>query len=51
MNKIICIDQDLLLEAYKYLVLYGLIHEIGETEMFNTFLKNIEQHLPDEDKI
>lgn len=50
MKESVCIPQELFLEMYKYLVLYGLLHGLGEIEKYNTFLKNIESHLPEEDK-
>jgi hypothetical protein len=43
MEKHIEIPEPLLLEIYQYLVLYGLLHDIGETEMYNTKIKELEK--------
>ncbi len=50
MIKTVTIPEKLLIEIYKYLVLYGLLHGIGDSENYNTFLKNIEEFLPEENK-
>lgn len=50
MKKYIPVPRELFLEMYKFLVLYGLLHGLGRTEMYNTFLKNVEELLPEKDK-
>jgi len=50
MIKTIQIPEKLLIEAYKYLVLYALLHGIGDSENYNTFLKEIEDLLPEDEK-
>lgn len=44
------VPKELFEEMHKYLVLYGLLHEIGETEMFNTILKQTEEIMASGDK-
>lgn len=43
MARQINIPEQLFLEIYQYLVLYGLLHGIGDTEMFNSKIKEMEK--------
>lgn len=50
MNGYILVPEELLHKMYQYLVLYGLMHGIGETELYNTLLKEIESIIENEQK-
>jgi hypothetical protein len=43
MKRQINVPEELFLQVYQFLVLYGLLHGIGETDMFNSKLREMEE--------